>query len=106
MRSQSMKKASVSLRKSFTQRSRRARANSCAPRIWNLFDQAPGKSLRGKSKKDDLRRMRCRHLKRLRCGRGARRRNCIDGESGNSHRNMPLSKNTASFLRGIEKILR
>ena len=33
-------------------------------------------------------------------------RNCIDGESGNRRRNMPLSKNTASFLRGIEKILR
>ena len=54
---------------------------------------------RRNSKKDDLRRMRCCHVKRLRCGRPDGWRNCIHGESRNIFRDLLLSQNAASFLR-------
>ena len=46
--------------------------------------------------------MRCRHFKWLRCC-GDRRRNRIQGESGNILRDLLLSHNTAGFLRRPEK---
>ena len=87
---------SVSLRSNHSlQRTARVRLRSRirrAPRIWNLFDQAPGKSLPGKFKKDDSRWMRCRHLKRLRCAVAT------DGEIASTE-NPETSFATCPYLR-------